>query len=125
VLAPSGPPALSIVQPTAGACVPLVLDAPTVRVQIAVANWSLRPPGVCGVYPQCGFAVFFVDGQRVAESAALATDVPFGQLDPPTGPHELSVELHDDDDVLALDAAGEPLRAPHSIVTTAPGEACP
>ena len=125
-LAPAGPPGLSVESPLEGACVPLLDGDPvTARVRIAVTNWSLRPPGVCGVYPQCGYAAMFVDGQRLIDTASLVTDVPFGKLSEPSGSHTLRVELHDDTDEVALDADGEPLRVDRALVTAAVGSACP
>ncbi len=125
-LTPSGPPALSVEDPTEGGCVVLHEGDPvTARIRIAVANWSLRPPGVCGVYPQCGYAVMYVDGQRLIETASLVTDVPFGLLAEPSGSHTLRVELHDDADAVALDADGKPLRVDRTLVAAAVGASCP
>lgn len=118
-ITPVGPPALALEEPVEGACVPLADgDSLTLRVRIAVTNWSLRPPGFCGIYPQCGYAVYFVDGQKIVESATLATDVPMGSLADPTGQHTLRVELRDDNGVLALDADGAPLRVDRAVVTS-------
>gem|GEM_PF-678020 len=124
-LQPAGPPSLSLEEPIEGACTQLYAGDPlTLRARIAVVNWAMRPPGVCGVYPQCGYAVFFVDDQRLVESSSLVTDVPIGSLAVPTGPHMLRVELHDDTDTLALDAAGKPLLVEREVFTAAPGSAC-
>lgn len=125
-LTPAGPPALAIEEPLEGACTQLYEGDPlTARVRISTTNWSLRPPDVCGVYPQCGYAVMFVDDIRMLESASLVTDVPFGNLAEPAGQHMLRVELHNDDDSIALDADGAPLRAQRAVVTAMPGGACP
>jgi hypothetical protein len=119
---PPGPPSLSIEVPPEGSCLTVDADG-FMRTKIAIANWMLRPPGFCGVYEQCGFAVFFVDGQRAAESSSLATDIPVGAATP--GAHTLRVELHDDDDQLALDAEGEPLRADVAFTLPEQGTPCP
>jgi len=124
-LQPAGPPSLSLEEPVEGACTRLYAGDPlTFRARISVVNWAMRPPGVCGVYPQCGYAVFFVDDQRLVESSALVADVPIGRMAVPTGPHTLRVELHDDTDARALDAEGKPLLVERDVVTAAPGAAC-
>ena len=102
-----------------------MLDADgAMRTKIAITNWMLRAPGYCGVYPQCGFAVFFVDGQRVAESASLAADVPVG-VSAPAGGHTLRVELQDDSEEVGLDADGAPLRVDIGFTIPEPGTTCP
>lgn len=119
-----GPPAVSISSPQEGACVVLRDDADrTVRVRIELQNWSLRPRGFCGgVYAQCGFAAFLVDGEVVARSASLVTDVPFAGLASPLGNHRVTVELRDDNDEVQLDRLKEPLAASVNVVVA---EACP
>jgi hypothetical protein len=122
-----GPPAMSVASPADGACVVLQDDpGATVRVRIELQNWLLRPFGYCGgVYSQCGFAVFLVDGQEVARGAALVTDVPFAGLPSPAGSHRVRVELRNDADVVVLDRAREPLADEVSVITVAAGESCP
>lgn len=98
-------------------------EDPTVDVRVSVQNWSLRPQGYCGeVYAQCGFLVFLVDGQEVTRSASLTTSVPFGSLGSVEGEHRIRVELRGDDDVVALDAEGEPLAAEIGVTVA---ESCP
>ncbi len=124
---PLGPPSLSVVFPSDGACVMFHDDeVPAVRVRIEAQNWLLRPIGYCGeTYSQCGHAVFFVDGNEMIRSASLVTDVPFEKLSSPTGKHHLRVELRNDDDVVVLDRMKEPLEAEVSIEAVEAGQACP
>lgn len=121
-----GPPAIAIASPDEGECVILGDDQKaTVRVQIALQNWSLRPEGFCGgVYSQCGFAVFLVDEQEVVRSASLVTDVPIAG---PVGNHLIRVELRDDEDdgEAQLDRDGEPLTAELTVKTVDATETCP
>jgi len=94
-----------------------------VRVSLAAVNWSMRPPGYCGIYPQCGFAVFFVDDEQVARVAALVADLPFAAVPSPTADHTIRIELHDDNDRIANDDRGAPLTASIQIHTVAPADA--
>lgn len=108
---PLGPPAVAITVPEPGACLELD-ENNAVRVKIVLQNWSLRPPGYCGgIYQQCGFAVFFADGQEVARSASLVTNLSLAALASPAGSHTVRVELRNDADEVQLDREGEPLVA--------------
>jgi hypothetical protein len=122
-----GPPAIAITSPDEGVCVLLDDDQQaTVRVQIELQNWSLRPEGFCGgVYSQCGFAVFLVDEQEVVRSASLVTDVPLAGLPSPVGTHRIRVELRDDDDEPQLDRDGEFLTAELTVKTVDATGTCP
>lgn len=127
VVATLGPPAIGIASPKPGACVVLGDDADrTVRVHIEIENWSLRPQGFCGgIYKQCGYATFLVDGQELVRSASLVTDVSFGRLPSPPGAHRIRVELRGDDDVVQLDEEGEPLAAEVDVSTANTSDGCP
>lgn len=117
-----GPPLIALESPIGGTCVVLNNDADwTMRAKIRVENWTLRPPESCGILAQCGFAVFFVDDQLVAESSSIVTDLPFRALPSPTGSHRVTVELHDDAGP-AMDAEGEPLRAEITVQVAAPDQ---
>jgi len=118
--APAGPPSMSIVSPTDGSCAVLWSDESTVlRAAITTVNWSMRPPGYCGGYAQCGHVVAFADDVRVAEASALAIDVP---LEP--GDHKVRIELRDDLDAVGLDAQGKPLSDEIQIKALASGASC-
>lgn len=120
---PQGPPSLSIVAPSDGACVVLRDDNGwTLRVTLAIQNWTMRPRGYCAGYPQCGFAVLFVDDVRTTDVAGLVADLALRTLLSPEGDHIVRAELHGDDDVVAVDANSVPLAPTIRVRTALPND---
>ncbi len=127
--APLGPPTLTITSPAVGACVELGTDPDqTVLVEVALENWTLRPPGGCGSAAQCGYLVLFVDpvdgDERApdASSAAPVINLKLGGRSDALGPHTLRVELRNGDDSVAITGdGGPPLRAELEVTVRASG----
>ncbi|MBI5533699.1 MAG: hypothetical protein HY898_13345 [Deltaproteobacteria bacterium] len=120
IIAPQGPPTLSIVSPNDGDCVVLASGEQTaLRVTIKTKNWTMRPIGYCGAYLQCGHVVAFADDVRVAEASALVIDVPLT-----VGDHTVRIELRDDDEVVGKGEDGGLLRAEVKVRAIAPGQSC-
>jgi hypothetical protein len=89
------------------------------RTTVSITNWLMRPPGFCGLLPQCGHAVVFVDDVRVASASSLAIDVPMA-----SGDHNLRIELRTDEDAVAMDGNERLLAAEANVHALAPGLSC-
>lgn len=109
----------NVSQPSGEVEVELACDA-TLPVVVEATNFTLRPPGACFGYPQCGQVAVLLDpvledgGVSDAAAVQLATttyvEVDFGALDAPEGEHLLRIELREDGASTAAPAAdGKPL----------------
>jgi hypothetical protein len=123
---PAGPPKVSItaIRTTSGASFEVASGAQpvieagcdpdkTLNVDLALENFTRRPPGGCGGLPQCGTVIVSVeraDKRKDVRSTAVSVPVPLAG--PPFEPFEpgeylFKVELHDSENKLITIAGAE------------------
>lgn len=103
-----------------------------VPVTVDVKNWTLRPPGACFGYPQCGQLAIIVDpiaspdggpsiGESFEPSATPFVLVDFASLPNPEGSHVLRAELVEDGTrTVAIGTDAKPLAQELSVTTKLP-----
>jgi len=123
-------PTLAIVSPSAGAVLTLGGDAgKSVSVEIAVANFTIRPAGQCGGLANCGHVHLAIDYPGTACNApgsggnstnsltgGTTVEAHFGYCPSPAGSHVIAVALARDDHSLVL-VAGKPVTAAVPVTT--------
>jgi hypothetical protein len=126
-------PTISISSPAPGA---LVLgDDPerSVPVAFTVSNFTLMAPGACRGLPNCGHVHLVIDQQACNasgaaynnEGATSTLDARFASCATPTGPHAITLQLHNDDHSPVRDASGAVVHSEHRrVFTCAPGTPC-
>lgn len=103
-----------------------------VPVSVAIANFTLRPPGACFGYPQCGQLAVLVDPVETADggpteaalidvSATSFVSLDFGALPSPEGTHLVRAELWlDGTSTVAHTSDGKPLAQEITVSATLP-----
>jgi len=127
--------------PATGACVTLSLTSPlnatvvtlgtdakaSVPASFSVTGFTLAAPGSCAGAPACGHVHLLIDGASCNTAGqpynnagpASPLSAQFATCATAPGPHQLSVELHNDDHTPVLDGTGK------TIASSANVYACP
>ncbi len=127
VILPAGPASLAIVSPRSGACVePTADEQLSLTVGVEATNWTLRPPGGCGIVPQCGIVKLTLDpdgeaGAGFWESAATTVVAQLAGIEDLEGTHVLRVELIDETGRVGVDADGGALSQQIEVDLRLPG----
>jgi hypothetical protein len=118
-------PTLEINSPTNNSTVNL--PAPPQPRLVAVnfqTNWTLKAPGQCAGNSTCGHVDVLVDSSTCnavghpynVQALFSPAEADLGKCATPTGQHMISLELHDDADVIVKNPLGDPVTSTISII---------
>jgi hypothetical protein len=116
---PTGDPAITIVAPTNGTCIPIGTDPDaTISVETAVTELLLRPRGACGSVVQCGHLVATVNGVANNESGGTVIEVLLRKLAVRAADLTIEVSVIDDFGDPILDKSDTPKPLKQTVLVT-------
>ena len=131
-VAPSTDPSIAITSPGHGSVVILGTDTnKSYPVSYAVRNFTLKAPGTCAGAAGCGHVHLLIDDAACNSSGAPynnagasgPTPAKFAACGAAAGPHNISVELHNDDHSPVM-VGGAAVKSHVSVTACASGAAC-